>query len=189
MLAMDWSAIGSASTAIGVLVALAAVVSSLVATRRSEQLTRDGQQLQREQADAAAARSEAAAALTEEYTRRVVLALEEMAESGLDAGGVRPTPRGVVWSLTHYGGDTYLLRNDGNVDAEAVSVGSHETLSLIYPQPFPDRLAPGEGGTFMAAVSMGTRDTTITVTWSDAGSAETKTWRYPLPPRPPRTPR
>jgi len=61
LLAVDWSAIGGASTAIGVLVALVAVVVQLVATRRSEELTRAGQLEQREQAVAAASRSEAAA--------------------------------------------------------------------------------------------------------------------------------
>ncbi len=90
LLAVDWSAIGGASTAIGVLVALVAVVVQLVATRRSE--ARAGQLEQREQAVAAASRSEAAAALTEEYTRRVVIALESMAEQGI-AGTVAGAAR------------------------------------------------------------------------------------------------
>ena len=186
LLAVDWSAIGGASTAIGVLVALVAVVVQLIATRRSEELTRVGQLEQREQADAAASRSEAAAALTEEYTRRVVLALESMAERGLDAGTVGPAPA-VAWSLTHHGGDTSLLLNTGTLRAEHVKVTSHESLGLIWAQEPPDCLEPSEALTFLAEMSLGTKDATITVTWTDSTSdGDPKTWRYPLPPRPAR---
>jgi hypothetical protein len=175
---LDWNAITGASTALGVLVALAAVI-------RSERLTRDGQKLQREQADAAAARSEAAAALTEEYTQRVVFALEAMAEHGLDAGGV-VARRGVVWSLTHHMGDTYLLRNEGDATAENVAISTHETLRIARMDEMPATIAPGEAGTFMASRSMATRDSTVTVSWTDPGSEDPRTWRYPLPARPPR---
>lgn len=184
VVAMDWSTIANVSTAVGVIVALAAVVSSLILTLRSERLTRSGQELQRAQADAAAARSEAAAALTEEYTRRLVAALEAMAESGMGTGPHR-MPLGVVWSLRHHGGDTYLLQNEGNIRAEQIEVSSHESLPLIWPQPVREALGPGEALTFMAALTLGTRDSTITVSWSEDGSPE-KTWRYPLPPRPTR---
>jgi hypothetical protein len=44
-----------------------------------QQLTRDGQQQDRQIAEATAERSEAATRLTEEYTRRVVDALEALA--------------------------------------------------------------------------------------------------------------
>jgi transposase len=66
---VDWSAVGSISTAVGVFVALVGVIVS-------QRLTRKGQDLDREQAASGASRSEAAAALTEEYTRRVRLVRE-----------------------------------------------------------------------------------------------------------------
>lgn len=162
--------------AVGVIVALLAVVVGTAVTWR-------GQQLDRKNAEATAARSEAAAALTEEYTRRVVTALEAMAAGG--GLGVAPR-RQVAWSLTHHGGDTYLLRNDGEATAHQVTIGADPSLHLVNV-PGPGPIGPGEAVTFMAAVSMGTRDRTITVAWSDDQDEEPDNiWRYPLPARPPR---
>lgn len=73
---MDWQAIGT-------IVALAGVIVTFVLTLRSEQLTRSGLDQDRELAERSASRSEAAARLTEEYTRRVVDALESRARLGV----------------------------------------------------------------------------------------------------------
>jgi hypothetical protein len=187
MIAMriDWQSIGNASTAIGVFIALAGVVVTLIMTLRSETLTRAGQQLQREQADAAAARSEAAASLTEEYTRRVVEALETIATRGATGAASTPIEPRVRWTLEHHQGDTYILTNVGNRQAREVGLTSHASLRLVNVPP-PQTVGPDEALTFMAAKSMATRDSTIVVRWLEGDSDEERIWKYPLPARPPR---
>jgi hypothetical protein len=184
-IATDWQTIASISTTLGVLVAILAVILTLILTLRSEKLTRDGQALERDQAEATAARSEAAAALTEEYTRRVVTALETMAINNGGAGrALSTTPPTANWSLTHQSGDGYLLTNVGEGGAEDVRVEAHE--SMILRPPALQSVEPGEAITFTAVRNWGTSDSTITVRWVESGSGELKTWKYPLPPRPPR---
>jgi hypothetical protein len=180
--ASAWQTAAEVSTTLGTVVALIGVVVTLIMTLRSERLTREGQQLEREQAKSAAGRTEAAAALTEEYTRRVVLALEQMAAAS-PATGLALVAR-VGWSLVHFGGDTYKLENVGDKRAEDVTISADESLHLVDVPP-PQSIDPGEAITFMAAVSLGTRDTTITVTWTEL-DGEPGVWKYPLPPRPPR---
>jgi hypothetical protein len=181
-LASAWQTAAEVSTTLGTVVALIGVVVTLIMTLRSEKLTRKGQDLERKQAESGAARTEAAAALTEEYTRRVVLALEQMAVAS-PATGLASGAR-AAWSLVHFGGDTYKLENVGDQRAEDVTVSADETMHLVDVPP-PQAIDPGEAITFMAAVTLGTRDTTITVTWTEP-DGETGVWKYPLPPRPPR---
>jgi hypothetical protein len=75
----NWQAIGTIVALGALLVALWFSLRSLRLTREGQQLTRGGQQQDRQIAEATAERSEAAARLTEEYTRRVVDALEALA--------------------------------------------------------------------------------------------------------------
>lgn len=138
-----------------------------------------------EAAQAAASRSEAAAALAEHYTVRVVDALESIA-ANIDSGlpGSAAPPVGIRWSLVHDRGDTYRLTNTGDTEASNVTVTGHP--SLVGPQNLnggPD-LAADEALTFIAVPTMGTKDRTITVTWTDPNGEE-GTWRYPLPARAP----
>ncbi len=166
--------IGGVATAIGTLVALGGVIVSLVMTRR-------GQEQERELAEASALRAEAAARVSEDYTSRVVEALERMA-SGQLAGDVTE-PR-VKWSLTHQQGDTYMLENVGTARAIDVQVTEHPIL--IGPDRIvggPD-LDEGEALTSMAARVLSTEDSTIRVTWRIVGDETPRTWEYPLPPRP-----
>lgn len=179
---INWEVISDASTAIGVFVALAGVVVTLVLTLRSEALTRKGQQLEREQAEASAARSEAAARLTEDYTRRVVEALETMATHvPSTAGQPLNNAHRVRWSLEHHRGDSYILTNLGEMTARDVQLSGHESL-ILRPPPSQD-VGPDGALTFIAARSMATRDSTITVQWADADTGEERTWKYPLPPK------
>jgi hypothetical protein len=178
----DWQAIGT-------IVAIAAVAVTLIFNLVSLRLTRDGQRLielgqqqDREMAEATAQRSEAAARLTEEYTQRVVDALEAIAMSGIGGGPAR-LPK-VAWSMDHHVGDTYRLTNTGDAKAWNVTLTSDETLHLLKVTGGPD-LGEGEALTFVASVHMGTRDRTISVTWnSDGQGTPGGTWRYPLPARP-----
>ena len=75
--------------------------------------------------------------------------------------------------------DRYILENVGDAEAEQVRVSAHESLYLDSP-PVQD-VKPGEPLSFMAAPSLATSDSTVTVTWQSG--SEQETWRYPLPPR------
>lgn len=139
--------------------------------------------MERRQADAAASRAESAAALTEEYTRRVVEALERIAAAPTATGSaVAPAPR-VRWKLAHHAGDTYVVENVADLTAENVRVTAHD--SMMFDAPEPQDLGPGEAVTFLAVRTMGTSDSTITVTGSSRSGTE-EVWRYPPPDRPPR---
>jgi hypothetical protein len=181
----DWQTFANISTTFGVFVAVSGVIVTLILTLRSEKLTRAGQMLEREQAEATAARSEAAAALTEEYTRRVVEALETMAQKDLGVTDALPSrTRSVRWSMTHHAGGTYLLTNVGGTAAKDVQVTAHETMFLRPPDL--QTVGPDEALTFMAVRTLGTSDSTITVRWLEDGTGEPSIWKYPLPPRDPR---
>lgn len=155
-----------------------------------------------EAGEASAKRAEAAAALNIDALTRIAEALErpissalertakataQRAEMPLGASGqfLLSNPARVKWSLTHFSGDTYKLENIGDAEAHNVRLSSHS--SLMHPKEWPssERLRPGEALTFMAARTMGTVDSTITVTWSPTEDPEDQdVWRYPLPPRP-----
>lgn len=167
---------------VGVIVAMVGVIGGFILTWR-------GQGQDKRIAEASAERSEAAARLSADNTERVLLALEEIAAKDFTASvavGAAPDPR-VRWTLQHHAGDTYALTNTGGASAYAVELSGHETL--IGPDRVsggPD-LAPDEALTFVAARSLATSDSTITVSWADSPTAPTRhEWKYPLPPRPPR---
>jgi hypothetical protein len=183
---MSWSTAADIATTLGTLVALTGVFVMSIIAIRSERLTRRGQQIGLEQAEATASRTESAAALTEEYTRRLVDAVETMASRPMTGNGsvALPAPR-VRWSLLHHAGDTYRLENEGDLTAEDVELSSDTSLPLTNV-PESRSIGPGEAVTFMASARLGTRDRTITVTWMNEGYNERRTWRYPLPGRPPR---
>lgn len=170
---VDWQALGT-------IVAMAGVIVGSVLTLR-------GQRQEKGIAEATASRAEAAARLTESYTARVVEALEAIAEDDGHTMGGAAEPEHVRWSLTHHDGDRYKLENIGTATAYDTEVTGHETL--IGPDRFTGgpTLLPGEALTFLAALSLATADSTITVRWSDSeGGEPEETWRYPLPGRPPR---
>lgn len=183
-LATNWQEMSDQATVIGVIVALLVGIATTVVMIRQEKVTRDGQRLQLEQAKAAADRSESAARLTEEYTRRVVDALETMASRAGSPLAPPPAAPRVQWSLVHHQGDAYRLTNIGDAVAKNVRLTAHE--SMFLRPPAPGTLNPGEAVTFIAARSMATSDSTITVLWGGLDGEEEHTWRYPLPPRPPR---
>jgi hypothetical protein len=163
---VDWQAVGT-------IVALVGVVGSFVMTWR-------GQRIERENASNTALRAEAAARLTEEYSQRVVIALEAMAQrDALPTYGVQP--RRVRWSLARQTGDTYILENIGTATATAIEVSADESLPLLSVSELPEELKADEALTFMAAPTLATSDMTITVSWVTEGGATREEWRYPLP--------
>lgn len=177
----DWSA---AATTVGTLVALVGLAWSFVRAKKSDQLVLKGQETERQASESSAARAEAAAALSELYTRRVVDALERIANDGLGAAE-QPT-MGVRWSMVHDRGDTYRLENVGDLAAEHIHLSKHQSLPVFRAEE-DFTLTPGEAKTFMAARVLGTSDSTIAVTWrqqGDAPEAAPHEWRYPLPPKP-----
>lgn len=132
---------------------------------------------------AAARRSEAAAALSDENVRRAIDALERMAAHDPVSGSVE-LPERVEWNMTHHEGDSYLLQNTGSATASAVAVSAAPESHMIFREPDVSDLGPGEALTFIAARSMATSDSTMSVTWMEKG--QERSWRYPLPPRPSR---
>jgi hypothetical protein len=165
---MDWQAIGT-------IIALLGVVASFgVAVR--------GQRQERELAERSASRSEAAARLTEEYTGRVVDALEAMVSQPRTSGKSNHPPR-ARWALVHQRGDTYRLTNVGNADAWDVLIDMHESMRDDPDNLAHERIRPDEAITFMAAPVMATPDYTVTVGWDfEQGKPSTREeWRYPLP--------
>lgn len=79
------------------------------------------------------------------------------------------------------------VRPLGDATAYNVQVSAHESVHKRGEWAARDQLRTGEATTFMAVRTMGTTDSTITVEWSDEpGDEERESWRYPLPPRPPR---
>lgn len=139
-------------------------------------LTRRGQKQDAEIAGAAASRTEAAARLTEEYTRRIVDALELLA-----SGTAQVSAPAVRWSLDHHSGSTYFLTNTGTTTALEVKVEADETLPLRLEFDDAATVRPGEALAFMAVASLATRDRTVTVTWTEEPGGDLQTWRYPLP--------
>ena len=167
---------------VGVLVALVGVIGGFYLTWR-------GQKQDRRISEATAQRSEAAASLTADNTERVLIALETIAAKDLGATVIAaPVPPRVRWRLANHGGDTYALTNEGDATAYAVEVSAHESMGIFDRASGGDDLAPGEAMTFFAVLTMGTSDSTITVSWlAESNGTDRHEWRYPLPPRPPRT--
>ena len=183
------------------LVQTIATIVALVGVIVSFSLTRRGQKqdlfLSREQAEraeraqkageASAERAEKAASLTIDTMTRIADALDKIAAQGIGGSTLLASapPERVSWSLTHFQGDKYMLENVGTATALDVQLSADETLLQPGEWPHEDRMRPADSLTFMAAMTFGTRDSTITVTWTTE-DGEPDAWRYPLPPRPPR---
>jgi len=94
-----------------------------------------------------------------------------------------PTPR-PAWQLTHHGGDTYLLENVGDATAYDVDVQAPPDLPFRARTPLPaNELAPQQVIQFMAVRTLGTKDDTMTVVWSDVSGSQRQEWLRPLPPK------
>lgn len=115
--------------------------------------------------------------------------LQEIAALATSAGVVIALLAAVVSNVVAVRGQRLQERTSrDDATAYGVSVTGHD--SLIGPDHLQGGpvLQPGEALTFMAARVLATSDSTITVRWrdiDDEAGAE-KTWRYPLPDRPPR---
>lgn len=191
-----WEATATIIQAVATIVALAGVgvtfYYSLRAERREHARTQEEAKRAREEAErseASAQRAERAAALSIDTLARIAEAVEGLASKSFNASAIpEPEPERVRWSLEHFNGDMYMLRNVGTATAFKVALSADPTL--MVPRGFPEtqNLRPDDSLTFMALTTMGTRDRTIQVEWSvsDKPDAETDVWRYPLPPRPPR---
>lgn len=180
----SWEATGTIVALIGVAVTF---VFSYLGERRQRRLAED----EARRTDAAAERSERAAALSIDTMERIAEAIEAVAAKDFSSPTLIPggPPARVRWSLTHFQGDRYMLQNTGTATAYRVQVRADESLVMNGQIPGEGDLRPDDSVTFMAIVTFGTRDTTITVEWFDSEEpdADREVWRYPLPPRPPRS--
>ena len=172
--------------AFGTPVAAVGIALSFWLTLRGQRTETARTESAEKSSEANAERSERAAALTIDTLTRIADALDTLAAQGL-AGPSAIRPARVEWSLAHHQGDMYILTNTGEATAHHVTPTADESLIRADDWPADVTLGPGEALTFMALVTMGTRDTTIAVKWADTEDAEElREWRYPLPPRPPR---
>lgn len=185
------AAIGTAGT----LVALLGVIATLLISRRGQkqdlQLAKaDAERAERAEraGEASAERAENAAALTIDTMSRMADALDNISSQGI---GSNPIPieltHRVAWALTHYEGDMYMLTNTGDATAYNVRVSAHESLIAVGEWPSETSMKPNDVITFMAVRTFGTTDSTITVVWGTEHDGDRDVWRYPLPPRPPRS--
>ena len=74
-----------------------------------------------------------------------------------------------------------MLTNIGDAIAHAVAIAAHESMPILRVPP-PQDIEPDEAVTFIAARTLGTSGSTITVSWTDDGGRP-HTWQYPLPPK------
>jgi hypothetical protein len=188
---------GALIQTIATIVALVGVIVSFWIARRGQKqdlilATAEAERAERaEKAGAASAeRAENAAALSIDSMSRMADALDKIAARGTAGPAIiaQAPPDRVAWTLAHFNGDTYILTNTGDATAYDVQISAHESLLQVGEWVREERVRPSETVTFMAARTMGTSDSTITVEWSTSpeDDGQRDTWRYPLPPRPPR---
>lgn len=195
-------AIATIIQAVATVVALIGVAITFIYAARSEKRDREKAQdesrraveqnrLAREEAErsqASAERAENAAALSIDTMARIADAVEALSKKDFAASALPvAVPQRVRWSLEHFQGATYILKNIGNATAFDVQITADPTLMTAGELPVRRDFRPDDVETFMAAASLGTRDKTITVGWSNtADGTERDVWRYPLPARPPK---
>jgi len=180
---------------IAIFVALAGVIFSVFFTYRGQKQNvqqakaeADRAEVAQAAGEASALRAENAAGLTINVMERIADALDKVAGQGIrgDVLLAKALPERVSWSLAHHGGDEWIVTNTGEATAYNVQLSAHESLMGKDEWVTDPELRAGDVMLFMAARSMGTSDSTITVEWSTELDGEKDVWRYPLPARPPR---
>lgn len=164
----DWQTLADVAQ----VVATVALAVTFIQNRKQLRITEDTAKRSASESEAAAERAERASALTIDTLARIAQAVE-----GVSLGG---SPARVEWRLTHDAGNTYRLQNAGAGTALDVVLTGHESMrgpSNIVGGP---TLGPGEALTFLAALHLGTTDTTVTVGWNDEDGTDHQ-WRSPLP--------
>ena len=90
------------------------------------------------------------------------------------------------WTLTWFGGDTFLLTNNSALDAHDVRVdGDPADVTLNLGKELPWEVGAMSAEKFMFAATLGhgvNRD--IVVRWRRDGSDKDLTWRHPIPAKP-----
>ncbi len=155
----DWAAWQGIGTVASVVVAVCALIATRGTGRRADEAT--------------AAAERAATAL-----ERLAVAAENRAIAEVHEA---PTP-GAAWRVEWLSGDGYLLHNDGTGAALATRVETEPGQHLPIRHPDAGSVRPGDAHTFIASQTMATRDTTITVRWTDEDGQE-HSWKRPLPPK------
>lgn len=126
----------------------------------------------------AAARAEHAAALSDKNARAVIDALQQIAAASDLESDFKSE---VSWEMTSTSGESFMLRNLGKRTAYAVKIEASPDSNLLLLAPDPTDIQGNSGLNFVAAITLATRDTTVTVTWHDEPGGKLKSWQYPLP--------
>jgi hypothetical protein len=130
-------------------------------------------------------KASAAEERTEKDTKILATQLEEIAlaihKQGEVTLGIANQRNGVRWELEWAGGDRYSVKNVGDEIATEVSILSDETLPVFEMPDMPiAAMEPGDVADFMAVRTMGTRDATISIAYTNP-SGEAKVWGRALP--------
>ncbi len=129
-------------------------------------------------ADAAEQRTEKDTKILATQLEEIALALQKQGEATLGLANQRV---GVRWSLEWVGGDRYSLVNVGDEVASGVSIVTHETLPIREMPEMPiAAMEPGDVVDFMAIRTLGTRDATIAIEYTNPAGEE-KVWSRALP--------
>jgi hypothetical protein len=164
---------------VSVVIAGLALLEAIQSRRKAERSARS--------ADAAAVKAAEAAERSASAAERSADALQRSA--AISEADARRSEE-VTWSLKHFQGDTYILKNESRTPAHSVLITTGDLMAVRGE--LEHELIDGEGYTqFTAARVMGTTDDSVTVTWlsSPAGTdpdAKRQVWRHPLPARLPR---
>ncbi len=116
---------------------------------------------------------------------RTATALERLVvatEAGAIAQAREAPTRGAAWRIEWLSGEAYLLHNDGGGTAANTIVEVDQTQHLVLRNAKVGDVGPGDARRFLAIQTMATRDTTVTIRWTDENGQE-HTWDRPLPPK------
>lgn len=129
-------------------------------------------------ADAAERRTEKDTKILATQLEEIVLALQNLGQATSDAATHRS---GVRWTLNWESGDAYHLENTGDEVATKVSIVTHDSLPVFRMPVMPImKMEPGDSVNFMAVRTMGTKDATISIEYTNL-DGETKMWLRALP--------
>lgn len=126
----------------------------------------------RADADAAQSAADRSAAASE----RAAVALEQ----SLDIARTQAARYMPPWRIVHVRRSLYALVNDGDEPALQVRIDAGD-IFVGDGEKEHDRIEAGSDVNLMLARSMGTRSSSLTVTWNRPGSTEQRTWTGTVP--------
>jgi len=175
---MDWLAIGTVASLVGVVVSGALSTVAIRGQNASDEIAREANV---KAGDAVLAAEDAA-----DQARRSADALERIATTSeaeqIAAARAEPKPV-AAWHLEFSGGSTYTLSNVGTGAAHDVAI--EPGVSTIFRGVRNHaEIGPGSAVKLLVVQPWQVGDDGLKVTWcAESGGADRKTWTRPLPPK------